>query len=76
MFRLSKVRREIVCSAVLLLCTAPLAFGQVQTGGIEGVVTDATNAAVPGAAVTITDTDTNIVRQLTTDGQGRYAATR
>src|SRR6185437_12388002 len=48
--------------------------GQVQAGGIQGVVTDVSGAVVPGATVTVEDVDTGIARQLTTDNQGRYAA--
>jgi hypothetical protein len=64
----------IVSLAVLLIPNAPPAFGQVQTGGIQGVVTDNSGAVVPGATITIENVDTGIGRKLATDDQGRYAA--
>jgi len=64
----------IVCLAVLLIRDAPPAFGQVQTGGIQGVVKDDSGALVPGTAITIENVDTGIARLLKTDNQGRYAA--
>ncbi len=45
------------------------------TGTISGTVTDTTGATVPNAQVVITDTDTGVVRTLTTNGDGLYTAT-
>jgi hypothetical protein len=42
------------------------------TSAIEGQVTDATGAAIPGATVTITNHDTGLQRSLKTDDQGRF----
>ncbi len=44
------------------------------TGSISGNMTDASGAAIPGAKVTITDTDTNTPRVLATDSAGRFVA--
>ena len=41
-------------------------------GSIGGVVTDSTQAVVPGATVTVTNTQTGISRQTSTDAEGRY----
>ena len=60
--------------AALLFLSSRSVFGQAQTGEILGSVTDSSGAAVPGAKVTITDVDTSIARQVTTDDQGRYDA--
>ena len=57
--------------AVVLLGTA--AYGQ-ETASIVGTVTDPTGAAVPNAKITITNTDTGIVRTTTTNATGSYAA--
>jgi hypothetical protein len=58
----------------MLILSCPKAFGQVATGQILGTVTDASGASVPGADVTITDTDTGIAHAAKTDEQGRYTA--
>ena len=42
------------------------------TGKILGVVTDPTGAAVPGAKVTLTNPDTGLTRNDTTDSTGSY----
>ncbi len=44
------------------------------TGGLNGVVTDSAGAVVPGATVTVVETNTGDTRVLTTNGQGRYTA--
>ncbi len=48
-------------------------FGQAATASISGRVTDASNAAVPGATVTIKNTATSATQTASTDEQGRYA---
>ena len=58
----------------LVLCTAATS-GWSQTtsmGTITGLVTDPTNAVVPDATVTITDTATKEVRTANTNSAGRY----
>ncbi len=47
------------------------AWGQATTS-IRGTVTDPSNAAIPNATVTLTNTDTNLERTATTDQQGSY----
>src|ERR1700722_1027841 len=74
MFRVNAMRQWITCLAVFILFSAASAFGQVQTGSIEGVVTDSTSAAIPGATVTITATDTGLAREVPTDREGRFTA--
>src|SRR5205809_946814 len=44
------------------------------TGTIQGTVTDANGAIVPGASVEIKNLDTNLSRTLTTDEGGRFVA--
>lgn len=67
--------------AMLLTCMAgfelfrPAAFAQTSTtGSINGTVVDTTGAVVPNAAVTIKDTATGAVLNLTTNGSGRFTA--
>lgn len=57
----------------LLLWTAA-ALAQVNTGTISGTVSDNTGAVVPGAEVTVKNTDTGLNRVLTTNERGRYIA--
>ncbi len=45
---------------------------QANTGTIGGVVTDSSGQVVAHAQVTLTNTDTNLSRDLTTDGEGRF----
>src|SRR5579863_472495 len=74
---MSKLRVVLGLSLFLVLALAFLSqptFAQVETGEIEGAVTDATGAAVPGATITVTDTDTGTARVVKTDDQGRYTA--
>src|SRR6185436_15646180 len=44
------------------------------TGNIEGVVTDATGAVLPGVTVVVKNMGTNVTRELVTDDAGRYRA--
>jgi hypothetical protein len=60
----------LILSLVLL---STIAYGQ-DTGSIVGTVTDQSGSAVPNAQVTITNTDTGIVRATTTNTTGSYSA--
>jgi len=53
--------------------SAALLFGQGTNGSLTGQVTDPSGAAIPAAAVTLTDVDTNYTQNAVTDGQGVYA---
>ena len=41
-----------------ILSTATLAFGQIATTSLRGVIKDPTGALVPGATITLTDNST------------------
>jgi hypothetical protein len=58
----------------ILLCFAfiHVAFGQVITGDIVGSVSDPSGAAIPGAAVTVTNTGTQFTRKTETNSTGDY----
>jgi hypothetical protein len=56
--------------ALILLC-ASCAFGQVSAS-ISGTVTDPSGAAVSGAAVTVRNVNTGVVRDTATDNSGHY----
>jgi hypothetical protein len=51
---------------------APSADAQVLYGSIVGNVADSTGAALPGATVTIEQTETKLKRELVTDAAGVY----
>jgi len=55
----------------------PLVHGNAQSivGRISGTVTDASNAVIAGATVTITDEATKLARTVHTDDRGFYVAT-
>jgi len=54
-----------------LFSGAPLR-AQTTTGSVVGVATDATNAAIAAAAVSLTNTETSDRRTAETDGNGAY----
>src|SRR5947208_2777106 len=60
----------------IALWSAAMAAGAAQgtTGSISGFVTDDTNAALPGATVTVRHVETDQKRLLVTDADGRYRA--
>lgn len=47
-------------------------FAQVDQGAITGVVKDSAGAVVPGAQVTLSNTDTGLILQGKSDGSGVY----
>jgi hypothetical protein len=62
--------RFSVC-LLLSIVVAVNAHGQTFTGGIRGVVTDA-SGVVPGATVTLTNEATGVSRETTTNEVGQY----
>ncbi len=58
--------------ACLLTCAA--AQTTIATGSIQGTVTDPSGAVVPNAKVTITNLDTNQMRETTTSSSGNYSS--
>lgn len=67
-------RLSVAC-LLMLVCAASFGAAQEITGTILGTITDATDAVVPGATVTITDVDKGtVVRTLTTGDDGTYSA--
>lgn len=70
-----------ICKRVRLLSTGLVVllgcvslFGQSNTGRISGGVTDQSGGAVANAAVTVTNVQTSVSRNLTTDTAGEYVA--
>ncbi|MBV9039107.1 MAG: TonB-dependent receptor, partial [Acidobacteriaceae bacterium] len=68
------MQKRKVCE-VLVACLLAVAvlLAQTPTGGIEGTVTDATGAVLPGATVTITNAGNGQVFNLKTSDAGLYS---
>src|SRR5882724_9592886 len=62
----------IFCLLTLILSSALMAQTQITSGVIQGTVTDAQGAVVPGASVQVTNAETNLIKTMTTDGEGRF----
>lgn len=62
--------RELMILMGLALVTG--AASAQTLGEITGVVTDPSGAAIPNAAVTVTNVDTNVTRPTTTNTSGLY----
>lgn len=72
--RATALTRTISIAVAILLITIGVAAAQGTTGAITGFVTDESKSALPGATVTIKNTETGQSRVLTSDEQGRYRA--
>src|SRR3989440_960002 len=72
----ARVVEGLSITLLVVLAIAPVASSQTQitTGTIQGTVTDANGAVVPGANVEIRNLDTNLVKNLSTDEGGRFVA--
>ena len=66
--------RAVTCAGLVAVAIgAPLAAdAQVLYGSIVGNVTDSTGSSMPGATVTIEQTETKLKRELVTDIAGAY----
>jgi hypothetical protein len=58
--------------ASVLLLTGGVAWAQLSTAQLTGKVTDPSGAVLPGATVTMTQTDTRATRSVVTDATGTY----
>jgi Carboxypeptidase regulatory-like domain/TonB dependent receptor len=58
--------------AVLFCCLQALPQSNASSGEIKGTITDASGAVVPGATVTVTNTDTGFSRTAIADERGEY----
>lgn len=66
------MKSSLPWAALLLLLLNCVLMGQTPTGTVQGTVTDASGAAVSGAAVTVTNAGTNESKELKTDSSGHY----
>jgi Carboxypeptidase regulatory-like domain len=62
----------VLAALLLLLPSTLLGQSTISTGNINGTVTDQSNAAVAGAKVTITRTDTGVETVVSTNSGGFY----
>jgi hypothetical protein len=72
------LRRGWVPALLLVLglsITATPVIAQILYGSVVGVVKDPQGGTVPGATVTITNTETNLTKETTTDAQGAFNIT-
>ena len=66
----------LVLAFLLALAAPPAAWAQSTAinGNIEGTITDASGAVLPGVTVTLTNTETGTVRAVVTNEAGLYRA--
>ena len=65
----------LALAALFVSITGATAFAQTAgAGSINGTVSDAAQAAIPGAVVTVTNTDTGVIHTYTTNSTGLYSA--
>src|SRR3954452_4678195 len=65
-------RTKLVFAALFLASSIP-AFSQAVNGTLVGTISDATSARVPGAHVSIAETNTRATRSATTNESGNYS---
>src|SRR5690348_13329056 len=68
---LSRIAVVLAISVLALPARAP---AQVATGNIRGIVVDSTEAVIPGAKVTLTNSGTGLQRIVTTNESGDFNA--
>jgi hypothetical protein len=66
-------RKLSLVVAFLFLLSSAASAQQSASSGLVGQVTDSSQAAIPGATVTITNVGTNAQRTTITDGEGRFS---
>src|SRR5918993_505573 len=64
--------RSVFAVAATLLAYG-MVFAQAPTGEISGRVTDSSGAVLPGVTITVTQTDTGLVRSVVSNETGVYA---
>ena len=69
-----KYTKRLSLLLVLAVLSIPFLIAHAAGGRIEGKVTDPKNAAIPNAAVTVTNQVTKQDFTAVTDNQGKYKA--
>ncbi len=70
----NRYRFSLIGFVLFLGLLSGISWAQVTSGNISGTVQDETGAVVPGASVTVRNSETGTSRNVTTDGRGRYRA--
>jgi outer membrane receptor protein involved in Fe transport len=70
--RMLKAAINLIAVLVLSSCLAVVSFGQIKSGVITGAVTDTNGAIIPGANVSITNQETNVVTNTITSDSGAF----
>jgi hypothetical protein len=65
------MRRMLLACLMCVMVSAP-AWAQFETGNVVGTIKDSTGAVVPGAKVTLTNTQTGVTNEKTSDANGSY----
>ncbi|MCX6638605.1 MAG: carboxypeptidase-like regulatory domain-containing protein, partial [Acidobacteria bacterium] len=71
MHQRSCVDKFVFCVLAIVLM-APCAWPQASTGNVSGTVRDESGAVMPSAAVTLTNTATNVASKTTANEVGYY----
>jgi outer membrane receptor for ferrienterochelin and colicin len=67
-----RIRLVFAVLAITVFATTASAQSQITTGVIQGTVSDPTGATVPGVTVEARNIETNLVRSIVTEGDGRF----
>jgi hypothetical protein len=68
------IKGGVLCLFIVAaLSPSVSAQSQITTGVIQGTVTDAAGAVVPGASVEVKNLETNLVKNASTDDDGRFS---
>ena len=66
------MKTQIFRLIFLLFSLSLTAFAQTSRGTVSGIVADQTAAVIPGAAITLTNNETGVIRTTVTNGEGLY----
>lgn len=64
--------KKVLTSFLFVLLCSVFAAAQTSRGTVSGIVTDPTGAVIPGAEVTLTNTETTVSRSTVTNDEGFY----
>jgi hypothetical protein len=70
----SRLLAAVVLLALVVAAPAAYAQSQATNGSIEGTITDASGAVLPGVTVTVTQAETGAERTVVTNDKGLYRA--